>query len=80
MRVEAIALMTRREIAFLLIGSGLGLLLSVAVVLEILITLQRGSTISGYGIDKIAVLIPALLLASGTILLGYRTRDERKPN
>jgi hypothetical protein len=37
-------------------------------------------TISGYGIDKIAVLIPILLLVAGIIMLAYRTRDGRKPN
>jgi hypothetical protein len=72
--------MTRREIAFLLIGLGLGLLLSVAVALEVLISLQRGSIINGYGIDKIAVLIPILLLVSGIILLGYRKRADQQPS
>jgi hypothetical protein len=79
-RVELVALMTRREIAFLLIGLGLGLLLSVAVVLEVLISLQRGSIITGYGIDKIAVLIPILFLVSGIILLGYRKRAHQEPS
>jgi hypothetical protein len=69
--------MTRREIAFTLIGLGLGLLMSVAVVLVVLISLQGRSAISDYGIDRIAVLIPILLLVAGIIMLGYRPRDGR---
>ena len=66
--------MTRREVAFLLIGLGFGLLLSLAVMLEVFISLQRNSAISGYGFDKIAVLIPILLLVGG-VLLAYRQRE-----
>jgi hypothetical protein len=69
--------MTRRETAFLLIGLGLGLLLSLAVVLEIFVSLQRSSTISAYGFDKLVLLVPILLLLAGIVLLAYRTKAER---
>lgn len=68
--------MNRREIAFLLIGLGFGLLLSLAVMLEVFISLQRNSAISGYGFDKIAVVIPIVLLVLGIVLLAYRKRER----
>jgi hypothetical protein len=70
--------MTRREIAFLLIGLGFGLLMSLAVTLEIFISLQRGSSISSYGNDKVALIVPILLLLTGIVLLGYRKREAQK--
>jgi hypothetical protein len=71
--------MTKREIAFLLIGLGFGLLLSVAVTLEVFISLQRNSTIGGFYVEEIAVVAPILLLVAGIILLGYRTRQGQEP-
>ena len=67
--------MTRREIAFLLIGLGMGLLLSLAVVLEIFISLQHSNIINTYGIDKVVLLAPILFLLTGIILLAYRPKD-----
>jgi hypothetical protein len=64
--------MTRREIAFLLIGLGLGLLLSLAVVLEILVSFHESGAVSGYSFDKFVLLIPAVLLVAGIVLLAYR--------
>jgi len=72
--------MARREIAFLLIGLGLGLLLSLAVVLEIFVSLSRNQAISSYGFDKFVLIIPMLLLLAGIILLAYRTKSERTSN
>jgi hypothetical protein len=69
--------MARREIAFLLIGLGSGLLLSLAVVLEIFISLYHHEAISSYGFDKFVLLIPILLLLAGVILLAYRTKSDR---
>jgi uncharacterized BrkB/YihY/UPF0761 family membrane protein len=69
--------MTKREIAFLLIGLGFGLLLSVAVTLEVFISLQHNSAISGYGIERVAVAVPILLLVAGIILLSYRTQEGK---
>jgi len=68
--------MRRREIAFLLIGLGLGLLLSLAVVLEIFISLYHNQTISSYGFDKFVLVVPILLLLAGIILLAHRTTSE----
>jgi hypothetical protein len=72
--------MARREIAFLLIGLGLGLLLSLAVVLEIFVSLYRNGAISRYGFDKFVLIIPILMLLTGIILLAYRTKSERTSN
>ncbi len=69
--------MTRREIAFLLIGLGLGLLLSLAVVMEVFVSLYHNGVISSYGFDKVVLVIPVLLLLIGTVLLAYRKRSER---
>ena len=72
--------MARREIAFLLIGLGLGLLLSVAVVLEIFVSLYHNGAVSSYGFDKVVLIIPILLLVAGIVLLAYRTKSERTSN
>ena len=69
--------MTRREVAFILIGLGLGLLLSLVVVLEIFVSLQHSTAISSYGFDKIVLLVPILLLLAGIVMLAYRTKPER---
>ena len=68
--------MTRREIAFLLIGLGLGLLLSVAVVLEILISFHQSGAVNSFGFDKIVLLVPIVLLLAGILLLAYRAKPE----
>jgi hypothetical protein len=72
--------MARREIAFLLIGLGLGLLLSLAVVLEIFTSLYHNQAISSYGFDKFVLIIPILPLLAGITLLAYRTKSERTSN
>ncbi len=69
--------MTRREVAFLLIGLGFGLLMSLAVTLEIFISLQRSSDISAYWIDKVALILSIALLLAGIILLGFRKRETQ---
>ena len=72
--------MPRREVAFLIIGLGLGLLLFMAT-LEILLSLREpGSDISSLHLDKIALLIPAILLVVGVALLAYRKKSERNSN
>jgi H+/Cl- antiporter ClcA len=72
---------TRREIGILIIGIGLGLLLSLAVVLEVMLSLREpGSSLSSYYFDKIAFLIPIVLLLLGIILLAYRKKSERNSN
>ncbi len=73
----SIAVMNRREVGFLVIGVGFGLLLSLAVVLEVMLSLRDGSRLTGFAFDKIVFLIPAVLLLLGVILLAYRTKSER---
>jgi hypothetical protein len=68
---------TRREIGFLLIGLGFGLMFALAVVLEVLLSLYRSGLITSYGWDKVALLVPFLLLIIGLGLLLYRPRSER---
>jgi len=53
----------------------MGLLLSLAVVLEIFISLQHSNIINTYGIDKVVLLAPILFLLTGIILLAYRPKD-----
>jgi hypothetical protein len=77
---SSIANVTRREIGIFIIGIGLGLLLSLAVVLEVMLSLRDGSRLSNYAVDKIAFLIPGVLLLTGVILLAYRKKSERNSN
>ncbi len=72
--------MNRREIGFLIIGVGFGLLLSLAVVLEVMLSLRDGTRLTGYAFDKVVFFIPAVLLLLGVILLAYQTRSERNSN
>lgn len=73
--------MTRREVAFLIIGIGLGLLLFMAATLEILLSLHEpGSHISSFHLDKIALLMPTIVLVVGVALLAYRKKSERNSN
>ena len=64
--------MTRREVAFLLIGLSVGLMFSVAATVEILLSLYRSAFITGYSWDKVMLLLPFLLLLIGLFLLLYR--------
>jgi hypothetical protein len=71
--------MTRREVGFLITGIGLGLLLSIAVTLEVMLSLRDGSRLSGFCIDKVILLVPLALLILGLILTVYRKKSERMP-
>lgn len=71
--------MTKREIGFLLIGLGFGLMLAVAGILEVLLSLYRSAFITAYSWDKVAVIVPVLLLAIGLVLILYRPHLEQKP-
>jgi hypothetical protein len=71
--------MTRREVGFLITGIGLGLLLSIAVTLEVMLSLRDGSRLSGFWIDKVILLVPLALLILGLILTVYRKKSERMP-
>jgi len=69
--------MTRREVGFLITGIGLGLLFSLAVTLEVMLTLRNGSTLSSFSIDKVILIFPIALLIVGLVLAVYRKKSER---
>jgi hypothetical protein len=66
--------MSRKEIAFLVIGVGLGLFSSLAIELQILISIIGRDRFAGISFGRIVVLIPAVLLISGVIMLAYRKK------
>lgn len=68
--------MTRREIGFLLIGLGFGLLLALAAVLEVLLSLYRSAFIAEYGWDRVFVLVPVVLLITGLTLVLRRPKPQ----
>jgi hypothetical protein len=72
--------MTRREVGFLITGIGLGLLFSLAVTLEVMLTLRNGSTLSAFSVDKIILIFPIALLIVGLVLAVYRKKSERDSN
>ena len=72
--------MNRRDTGFLLIGIGLGLLLSLAVLLEVMLSLRDGSHLTSFAFDKVIFLLPAVLLLVGVVLIAYRTKSERNSN
>jgi len=66
--------MTKREIGFLLIGLGIGLLLSIAVTVDILATLHRVGDIVAYSWERGILAVPILLVLVGFVLIVYRRR------
>ena len=72
--------MSKRKIGFLLIGLGLGLLLAIAGILDVLLSLYRSAFISGYSWDKWIVAVPLLLLIIGLVFLVYGTSTGRNSN
>jgi hypothetical protein len=72
--------MTRREVGFLITGIGLGLLFSLAVTLEVMLTLRNGSTLSAFSVDKVILIFPIALLIVGLVLAVYRKKSERDSN
>ena len=71
---------TKREIGFLLIGLGFGLMLAIAAIVEILLSLYRSAFISAYSWDEVAVLVPVLLLVVGGFLVLRRPKGEGPSN
>jgi hypothetical protein len=67
--------MSKRETGFLLIGLGFGLLLSLAAILEVLLSLYKSAFISGYSWDKVFLIAPVLLLAIGLVLTLQKPRQ-----
>jgi len=72
--------MTRREVGLLITGIGLGLLLSLAVILEVMISLRDGAHLTGFSTDKIVLIVPIVLLIVGLVLAVYRKKSERDSN
>ncbi len=68
--------MTKREVGFLLTGLGFGLLLALAVILEVLLSLYKSALISAYSWDKVFLLAPILLLAIGLVLILCKPRES----
>lgn len=68
--------MTRREVAFLLIGFSVGLMFAIAATLEILLSLYRSAFIVAYSWDKLMLLFPFLMLVTGLFLLLYRGKSK----
>jgi hypothetical protein len=60
---------TKREIGFLLIGLGFGLMLSIAAIVEVLLSLYRSAFITSYSWDKVALVVPVLLLVIGMVFV-----------
>jgi uncharacterized membrane protein len=69
--------MTKREVGFLLVGLGFGLLLSLAAILEGLLSLYKSAFITGYSWDKVFLIAPILLLAIGLVLILRRPRSKQ---
>ena len=69
--------MTRRELALLLIGLGVGLILAVAAAIEFVLWFHH-MFVMGFGWRPGSVLLtlPFLLILLGSILL-YRSKGER---
>jgi uncharacterized membrane protein len=70
--------MTKREVGFLLVGLGFGLLLSLAAILEVLLSLYKSAFITGYSWDKVFLIAPILLLAIGLVLILRRPRSRQE--
>jgi uncharacterized membrane protein len=68
---------TKREIGFLLIGLGFGLMLAIAAIVEVLMSLYRSAFITAYSWDKVLLIVPALLLIIGGGLVLHRTKSDR---
>ena len=71
---------TKREAGFLRIGLRFGLLLSLAAILEFLLSLYKSALVTGYNWDKIFLLSPILLLAIGLALFLQRPRNPQDEN
>jgi hypothetical protein len=59
-----------------MIGFSVGLMLSIAATLEILLSLHRSALIVAYSWDKVMLLFPFLLLMTGLFLLLYRGKTK----
>ena len=72
--------MTKRDAGFLLIGLGIGLTLALLIINEVFKSLIGGARLDSYSIDRVAIVIPSLLLLAGVALLLWKPRNKRKSN
>lgn len=72
--------MNRREVGFLLIGLGAGLILAVAVVIEFVFWFHHMFIVGiQWRPGSVVLALPFLLVVFGMMLLRHR-KDEQKPN
>ena len=72
--------MTRREVAFLLIGLGVGLIMAVAAIIKFVLSLSRDFAIGiSWRPASVFLALPILLVLLGLILL-FRNKGERISN
>jgi hypothetical protein len=71
---------TKRETAFLLIGLGFGLTLSLMVINEVFKSLIGGARLDSYSFDKMLIVIPSFLLLAGATLLIWKPRSKPRSN
>jgi chromate transport protein ChrA len=68
--------MTRRKIAFFLIGFGFGLVPSLVAILLVLASLHRTGHIGDYGWCKGLFVLPVLMMATGFGLLANTSKSN----
>jgi hypothetical protein len=68
---------TRRELGFLVIGLGIGLLFAVFATVSILRSLNERVFIISYGWDKAMLTVPLLLLTIGMLLVLYKRKSMK---
>jgi hypothetical protein len=71
--------MTRREVGFLLFGLGAGLVLAVAVAIELLFGFHHMFIVGiQWRPESVVFTVPFLLMLSGLILLRQRKDESKK--
>jgi hypothetical protein len=68
---------TRRELGFLVIGLGIGLLFAVFATVSILRSLNERVFIISYGWDTAMLTVPLLLLTIGMLLVLYKRKSMK---
>jgi hypothetical protein len=72
--------MTGREFGFLLIGAGIGLVLSAVMLMEAIVQFHHMFIVGvQYKTGSVLLLLPFLIILTGAFLL-YRSRSGKKPS